>query len=75
VCAGSFREQAAAQKYAQRLSKKGLPARVSRVDLGDKGVWHRVCLGNFSSLAEARAKSKVWEQKKLIRASYVLPLR
>ncbi|MEW5913745.1 MAG: SPOR domain-containing protein [Thermodesulfobacteriota bacterium] len=75
VCVASFREQDTAKKFAQRLRGKGLPAKVSRANLGDKGVWHRVCLGNFPTLAEARAKSKLWEQKKLIQASYVLPLR
>jgi cell division septation protein DedD len=64
-----------AQSYAQRLRKQGLPAKVSQVDLGSKGIWHRVCVGSFPSLAEARRQYKDWEKKGLISDAFLLPLR
>ncbi len=32
-----------------------LPARIFRVDLGERGVWHRVQIGEFAELADAKA--------------------
>ncbi len=75
VCAASFRKRAMAQSYARRLRKQGLPAKVSRVDLGSRGIWHRVCVGSFPSLAAARRQYKAWENKGLISDAFLLPLR
>ena len=75
VCAASFRKKAMAQNYAQRLVAKGLPARVSQVDLGKRGVWHRVCVGGFPSLERARSQYKDWEKQGLISDAFLLPLR
>ncbi|BEQ15703.1 SPOR domain-containing protein [Desulfoferula mesophila] len=75
VCAASFRRESMAQNYAQRLAGQGLAARVSRADLGDKGVWYRVCLGGFASLAEAKRQYQAWEEQGLISDAFLLPLR
>ncbi|MCF8040500.1 MAG: SPOR domain-containing protein [Desulfarculaceae bacterium] len=75
VCAASFRREAVAQNYAQRLAGQGLPARVNQVDLGKRGTWHRVCVGNFATLAEAKGQYKVWEKRGLISDAFLLPLR
>lgn len=75
VCAASFRDPAVAQLYAQRLRKQGLQAQVTRVDLGPKGVWNRVCLGTFPTLAQARSMARSWEKQCLIMAPFLLPLR
>lgn len=75
VCAASFRREAVAQNYAQRLADQGLPARVNQVDLGERGTWHRVCVGSFATLAEAKGQYKAWEQRGLISDAFLLPLR
>jgi len=75
VCAASFRREAVAQNYAKRLADQGLPARVNQVDLGKRGTWHRVCVGSFSTLDEARGQYKSWEKQGLISDAFLLPLR
>ncbi|MCB2227431.1 MAG: SPOR domain-containing protein [Desulfarculaceae bacterium] len=75
VCAASFRKAAMAEDYAARLVKDGLPARVNRVDLGQRGVWHRVCVGVFPGLEQARRQYKDWEKQGLISDAFLLPLR
>ncbi|MBU1276018.1 MAG: SPOR domain-containing protein [Proteobacteria bacterium] len=75
VCAASFRRESVAQGYAQRLAKQGLPARVNLVDLGKRGTWHRVCVGSFTTLDEARGQYKAWEKQGLISDAFLLPLR
>ena len=75
VCAASFRREAVAQNYARRLAGQGLPARVNQVDLGKRGTWHRVCVGGFATLAEAKDQYKAWEKQGLISDAFLLPLR
>lgn len=75
VCAASFRRAGVARNYAQRLVRQGLPARVSLVDLGKRGTWHRVCVGGFATLAEAREQYKAWEKQGLVSDAFLLPLR
>lgn len=57
VQTGSFDEnnRAAFQKALRELKKKGLSPFWIKVDLGDKGLWHRVLLGCFSQRSEAEA--------------------
>jgi len=43
----SFRSLDQASELKSRLSKKGYGAYVQSVDLSDKGMWHRVRIGNF----------------------------
>ena len=75
MCAASFRDPEVAELYAQELRAKGLDPMVARVDLGAKGIWNRVCVGTFPTLAEARARSRSWEQRRKIVAPFLLPLR
>jgi cell division septation protein DedD len=56
----SRRDQQAAEAALEELrrsqaSVSGLPGRIARADLGDKGVWFRVQLGAFASGAQAQA--------------------
>lgn len=75
VCAASFRRESMAQNYARRLRDQGLPATVSQVDLGERGVWHRVCVGGFATLAEAKGQFQAWERQGLVNDAFLLPLR
>ena len=43
----SFRSMDQASELKGRLSKKGYAAYVQSVDLSDKGMWHRVRIGNY----------------------------
>ena len=53
---GSYRKRATADGEARRLGKElALPSRVVGVDLGTKGVWYRVVVGELGSRSEASA--------------------
>ena len=52
----SYRDRAAAERDLKRIAalveREGF---VAEVDLGEKGVWHRVMVGEFPSAEEAKA--------------------
>jgi cell division septation protein DedD len=50
----SFKPKDSADKYVEELKKKGIDAYVWKVDLGEKGTWHRVVVGHFPTLEEAK---------------------
>jgi len=64
VHVGSYRKRTTAEGEALRLGAQfGLPARVLQVDLGAKGVWYRVVVGEAGSAAEASALRERLKQK------------
>ena len=64
VHVSSFRRRATAEADARRLGAElSLPARVLEADLGAKGVWYRVVVGEAGSPAEADAlRSRLTEK-------------
>jgi len=50
----SWRTSGKARLRASALRSRGLEPRIERVDLGAKGVWHRIYIGSFSSMRQAR---------------------
>lgn len=54
----SWKNIAEARNRAGNLQKKGVPAHIVSVDLGDKGVWHRVMIGSFDNRKEAEQYKK-----------------
>lgn len=52
----SWSHVAKARSRAGELSSQGIPAWIKTVDLGGKGVWHRVMIGSFNSLERARQR-------------------
>lgn len=50
----SWRKKDDAAKRVASLKKRGFQASVVSVNLGGKGVWHRVMIGVFKNLGEAR---------------------
>lgn len=54
VQVGSFRERGRAQEIASRLNLKGYSAFLLSVEIPDKGTWHRVYLGRYSTRNEAK---------------------
>jgi cell division protein FtsN len=64
VHVSSFRRRTTAEADARRLgSRLSLPARVVEVDLGAKGVWYRVIVGEAGTAAEASALRERLKQK------------
>ena len=52
----SHKDRPSAEKEAARLAAAfGRPGRAVEVDLGEKGVWYRVVVGEFGQAEEARA--------------------
>ncbi|MBZ0165283.1 MAG: SPOR domain-containing protein [Candidatus Omnitrophica bacterium] len=49
----SFKDKAKAQKKVEELNKKDYQAFLMSKDVKDKGTWHRVYVGKFSSKSEA----------------------
>ncbi|NMC50979.1 MAG: D-alanyl-D-alanine carboxypeptidase, partial [Desulfovibrio sp.] len=50
----SWKNPDEAQARVRLLESKGVSARVETADLGDMGIWHRVMIGSFSTMREAR---------------------
>ena len=52
----SYRDRAAAERDLKRIAAlAGREGYVAEVDLGEKGVWYRVLVGEFPSAEEAKA--------------------
>ncbi len=47
-----------AARRALKLRKRGLAARVAKADLGARGVWHRVMIGSYDSLQQAKKEKQ-----------------
>jgi len=50
---GSFQSEASALETATRLERAGWTAFVAPVELGERGVWHRVYAGTYADSADA----------------------
>jgi septal ring-binding cell division protein DamX len=59
----SFRQRQRADQHVEKLKKLGIAPFIWEVDLGDKGKWHRVSVGTFSTLGEAKDYKKGLIQK------------
>lgn len=59
----SFRKIKGALALQEKLHKKGYPAHVREVDLGQKGIWSRVIVGPFESRSKAQAILERLKQK------------
>jgi cell division septation protein DedD len=52
----SWRDREIAAEQCEKLRKQGFATWINQVDLGDKGVWYRVLVGEFGSVKEAQAE-------------------
>jgi len=52
---GSFRTLSRTEKAIGEYERKGLPAYFVKVDLKEKGIWHRVFTGSFAERKQAEA--------------------
>jgi len=72
----STKDRESAAKEALKLGAAlGAPARAVQVDLGDKGVWYRVVVGEFPDVDAARAYRAELEAKKTPGMGFVYEMR
>jgi hypothetical protein len=72
----STKDRESAAKEARKLGAVlGAPARAVEVDLGDKGVWYRVVVGEFADVDAARAFRAELEAKKTPGMGFVYEMR
>jgi len=58
----SFQDKARAELVSEELKKKGYIPVISAKDLGDKGIWYRVSVGDFESEEKARELLKTLKE-------------
>ena len=66
----SFQDQAKAQKALDDLSKQGFSAEIIKRDLKEKGVWYRVCVGEFET--QKQAEEELAKLKEKYKDSFVI---
>jgi hypothetical protein len=72
----SHKDRPSAEKEARRLAGElGKPGHAVEVDLGEKGTWYRVVIGEFPSVEEARAYRADLEAKKTPGLGFVYEMR
>jgi hypothetical protein len=72
----SHKDRPSAEKEAKRLAAELLkPGRAVEVDLGAKGTWYRVVIGEFANVDEARAYRADLEAKKTPGLGFVYEMR
>ncbi|HSB08618.1 MAG TPA: SPOR domain-containing protein [Blastocatellia bacterium] len=55
--AAAFPTRAAADEFAEKLKRTGVPSYVLSADMGKRGTWYRVRVGRFESAEAARSYS------------------
>ena len=60
---GAFQDKEQAKKIANKLKKKGYPAYIVSSNMPVKGMWHRVRVGHFQDLKEAKKFGLTIEMK------------
>lgn len=71
IHAGSFRKKETAEDEVARLKRMGFEAVVKQTNLGKKGVWYRVKIGKFSTLAEAEKVLQKLQQKVKVKSRII----
>ena len=72
----SMKDRESATKEAQKLGAAlGVPAHAVEVDLGEKGIWYRVVIGEFADVDAARAFRADLEAKKTPGMGFVYEMR
>ena len=75
VCVASFQNRESAQRHIARLANKGFKGKIVKAELKGKGVWYRICLGEFNSSRQAADKAKAWRDNELAKTPFVVRLR
>jgi SPOR domain len=61
----------AAARFVDDMKKKLPDVRMETVDIQGRGIWHRILLGNFSTMAEAASYMKEAQISRAFRDSFV----
>lgn len=67
----SWKTQAKAKQRVGALRRRGLSVHMERVDLGSKGVWHRVYIGHFENMRQARNYQEYLSRKMQLRHALI----
>ncbi len=59
----SFQDQTKAQKALDDLRKLGFSAEIIKRDLKEKGIWYRVCVGEFKTKKQAQEELARFKEK------------
>ncbi len=69
----SWRSSQDAWKRAKELQQAGIPAQVITANLGAKGLWHRVVIGGFANLSQARQAKKILQKDHGVCKTIIVP--
>ena len=72
VRVGSYKNSENALTEAERFRRLGIPVFVAKADLGDKGVWQRVLVGEFQTKVDAEAFQKYLEKNYGVKEAMVM---
>jgi hypothetical protein len=64
VMTGSFKTVEGANKEISHLNEKSFEAFWTKVDLGEQGIWFRVCVGHFETQRRQRSLKKALASRK-----------
>ena len=71
----SFRDKKYAQQESIRWRNRGFETLIKTVDLGPKkGIWHRVCVGRFRTIEEAKKGARSLKLR-FKQKSYIVPVK
>lgn len=59
----SYKKEVSALRETTRLKKSGFDAYAQTINLNERGVWHRVMIGKFTTLEEAQKVQKALQTK------------
>jgi cell division septation protein DedD len=59
----SFRKKVRAERFMEKLKKKGYKASVAEASIPKRGTWYRVSVGRFPSRGEAEALARTLKEK------------
>ena len=59
----SFKKKVRAERFMEKLNKKGYKAFVAEASIPKKGTWYRVSVGRFPSRGEAEALARALKEK------------
>ena len=72
VMTGSFKTLERADRHISHLKDKGFEAFWTKVNLGEQGIWFRVCVGHFETqrATEEFEESSGFKEGKIVRTAY-----
>jgi hypothetical protein len=72
VCVQSFKSKRLANKLNARLKAQGFSSRVISTQIKDMGLYHRVCVGTFTSRIKAAAQAQRIKKRGISKSPFVI---